>query len=165
MTNIDQIGERVAALINGVKSKGAWAAKHGITLRYCQYLVKDGDRKRSEKKDTNPVRVVELKAGMVVKFGKDGALYTVVAEPAIHEDQDNEHSIILKLDTYKPEPLPKKKKLSTKVIHAIHVRPSDHEVTGTFCGLDETKVQTAGLDADGYGNLSGITCKRCLRKS
>src|SRR5271163_4192309 len=113
MTNIDQIGERVAALIkgaeadkkkiapmlrtvwaeleakkpvNGVKSKGAWAAKHGITLRYCQYLVKDGDRKRSEKKDANPVRVVELKAGMVVKFGKDGVLYTVVAEPAIHED-------------------------------------------------------------------------------
>jgi hypothetical protein len=73
MTDINKIGEEVAALIkgaekdkakiapklrevwtaleaktevNGVKSKGAWAKKFGITLRYCQYIVKDGSRKR-----------------------------------------------------------------------------------------------------------------------
>ena len=93
MTDINKIGEKVAALIkcaekdkakiapklrgvwtaleaktevNGVKSKGAWAKKFGITLRYCQYIVKDGSRKRSEKKDANRVRAVTLKEGSVV---------------------------------------------------------------------------------------------------
>ena len=74
MTDINKLGEQVAALIkgaekdkaqiapmlrevwaalearrvNGVKSEGAWAAKFGITLRDCQYLVKDGSRKCSK---------------------------------------------------------------------------------------------------------------------
>jgi hypothetical protein len=83
MIDINKIGQEVAALIkgaekdkekiapmlrkvwsaleakeevNGVKSKGAWAKKFGITLRYCQYIVKDGSRKRTEKKDANRVR-------------------------------------------------------------------------------------------------------------
>ena len=83
MIDINKIGQEVAALIkgaekdkekiapmlrkvwsaleakeevNGAKSKGAWAKKFGITLRYCQYIVKDGSRKRTEKKDANRVR-------------------------------------------------------------------------------------------------------------
>jgi hypothetical protein len=68
MTDIDKLGEEVAAQIksaeadrvkiapglcrvwaeleakhpvNGVKTKGAGAEKVGITLRYCQYIVKE----------------------------------------------------------------------------------------------------------------------------
>ncbi len=110
MTDINKLGEQVAALIkgaekdkaqiapmlrevwaaleaktevNGVKSKGAWAAKFGITLRYCQYLVKDGSRKRSKREPgssprellkelldvincTLDIRAIRIKAAMVM---------------------------------------------------------------------------------------------------
>jgi len=92
-SNIDKLGEDVAARIktaetdkanigpdlrkiwdaleakqtvNGVASKGAWARKFGITLRYCQYLVKDGSRKRSQ--NTNPVRTAKLVEGRMYEM-------------------------------------------------------------------------------------------------
>jgi hypothetical protein len=90
MTNIDKLGEEVAARIksaetdrasiapdlrkiwaaldakqsvNGCSSKKAWADKFGVTMRYCQYLVRDGSRQR--KKEANPVRVLDgVKVGL-----------------------------------------------------------------------------------------------------
>lgn len=50
---------KVSITINGATSKSQWAAKCGVTLRHCQYLVRDGSRKRSEKSDANRVRVFD----------------------------------------------------------------------------------------------------------
>jgi hypothetical protein len=44
--------------VNGVTSKKDWAKKFNVSLRYCQYLVKDGTRKRNEK-EANRVRVLD----------------------------------------------------------------------------------------------------------
>jgi hypothetical protein len=99
MIDINKIGEEVAALIrgaekdkekiapmlrevwaaldekkevNGVTTKSAWAKKFGITLRYCQYIVKDGSRKRSEKDDANRVRPLALLKELLTCIADEG---------------------------------------------------------------------------------------------
>ena len=54
--------------VNGVTSKKAWAKKFGISLRYCQYLVRDGSRKNQPKANANSVRVLSLKEDMIASF-------------------------------------------------------------------------------------------------
>ena len=71
--------------INGVKSKTAWAEHWKVSMRYCQYVVKDGSRKRSEKKDANPVRVITLKHGSLFKV--DGVTYRI---PEFDPDSANQ---------------------------------------------------------------------------
>jgi 6-pyruvoyl-tetrahydropterin synthase len=123
MTNIDQLGEDVAAKIksaerdkttiapdlrkvwaafdakqevNGVRKKKDWAKKFGVSLRYCQYLVRDGSRKNQR---ANSVRVVTLKEGMVVNF--DGVKY-VIERASLHKTTT---SLILKPVEEKEQPI------------------------------------------------------------
>ena len=87
MVDIDKVGEEAATLlktaeknkeklapllrqvwaaldakqeVNGCKNKKAWATKFGVNLRYAYYLVRDGNRKRPEKKSVNRVHTGSL---------------------------------------------------------------------------------------------------------
>ena len=42
-------------VVSGCKNKGEWAKYANVTTRYCQYIIKDGCRKRIGG-DANPVR-------------------------------------------------------------------------------------------------------------
>jgi hypothetical protein len=66
--------------VNGVKTKKEWAKKFGVTMRYCQYLVRDGSRKDQTRTTvrvldglTVGLRNLELDAGegsVMVEFEK-----------------------------------------------------------------------------------------------
>jgi hypothetical protein len=151
--DINKIGEQVAALIqkaekdkakiapmlchvwtaleakqevNGCKSKGAWAEKFGITLRYCQYIVK-GKRDRSvevKKRDAN--HVVRLTDGQIVSI--NGAKYKVVASESnailVRVDDAPVAKAALKLNTE-----PQRVKVLEGRILQLHVG-SKYEVRG-----------------------------------
>ena len=40
--------------VNGCINKGEWAKFAKVTIRYCQYIVKNGSRKRSDRKKREP---------------------------------------------------------------------------------------------------------------
>jgi hypothetical protein len=159
--------------VNGCKSKGAWAKKCGVTTRYCQYLVRDGSRKR-DNKNANPVRVVTLKTGMLIKISgvtyriPAGTNHPVHAIKKHHKDGTKDVTLrgleMVGMDVEsetKPAP---KKSTKTEVIHAIYQTRSG-SCDSTHCGLDADKVRTAGFDADDIPIETGITCKLCLRKN
>lgn len=80
--------------VNGAKTKTEYAAFLGVDIRYCQYLVKDGSRKRS--KNTNPVRVHWVKPGEIVGFGKRKFTVISIGDPVApmdYEDADGVHSL------------------------------------------------------------------------
>jgi hypothetical protein len=154
--------------VNGFATRKEWCTGFAkVTPRHCEHILYGREPEKPKANSRSRQGVVDLKEGMLVRWhGND--TYRVVSIGVGKDDEVT--SLELFTEAYE-EPLPKKKKKetaskkSTKVVHAIHVRPSDHEVTGTFCGLDEDKVQTVGFDADGNSVLDGVTCKRCLRKS
>lgn len=189
-TDIDKLGEEVAAQIkgaeadnakialglrqvwealeakqevNGVKSKSAWAEKFGVTLRYCQYIVKDGSRKRTRKDDhahEPRVRIIELKQGMVVSIdsvkyriplGQHGYVALEKGKRWIHGGKTfaNLH---LCMEVVEPQPKKTekiKKEPRAKVVHAGH-----DALESTACGIRGPAVLVDDND---------VTCKTCLK--
>lgn len=83
-----------AITINGASSKTEWAKQAKIGMRYCQYVSRDGDRKRSEKeKDANRVRLEGLRVSLGdwyangIKTAEDGrqgfATFSVTKESKV----------------------------------------------------------------------------------
>jgi hypothetical protein len=165
MTDIDKLGEEVAAQIksaeadrvkiapglcrvwaeleakrpvNGVKTKGAWAEKFGITLRYCQYLVKDGDR--TNQKKANSVRIAgfaDLDKAKGVIIG--GVQYTFVLK--MNRDSTAEMHLTVVRDA----------------AEMIHFKPKGS--TARNCG--DKKIDVGFESAD----EKKVTCPECLKKA
>jgi len=77
-------------VVNGCKTRTAWTKKWNISMRYCQYLVRDGSRKNQQTRTT--VRVAKLDALVGKKVSAHGkeflftkemmaALVSMVEEP------------------------------------------------------------------------------------
>lgn len=193
MTDINKLGEEVAALIksaekdrakiapmlrtvwaeleakkevNGVRSKGAWAAKFGITLRYCQYIVKDGSRK-AQKTRTTVRPVVTLKEGMIVSL--NGVKYKVAeGEGAIFLEKNRKYMNAIRLAVTrvedKKEEEPAKKSPAKKSSRVLTFHASDDGYRGV-CG----RLLRGYAGKPIQGNRIAlpnerVDCPRCIEK-
>ncbi len=132
--------------VNGATNKKEWCAFAKITPRYAQYLVRDGSRKR--KKDTNRVRVVVIKEGMLVSFG--GEKFTV--QKASLQSQTI-HMIVRLVEEKQPEVTAKSPKKKEPLRHI-----KDGNSAVSLCGVwhNDKYVATKRHPAN---------CKKCLKLS
>ncbi|MGB8061669.1 MAG: hypothetical protein WCF26_07230 [Candidatus Sulfotelmatobacter sp.] len=126
--------------INGASGKTDWAKQAKISMRMCQYLVKDGNRKRSEREPGSHVTVNLDKATHVIFGGLKYEVEKVDHNPTVK--QFDALTVFCKPRAYKQE---EKKP----------IKHAKHDGYTTWCGKDAAHSNTARAQKH-------ATCPYCI---
>lgn len=165
---------RVAIAINGTKGKTEWAEKFAkVTLRYAQYVRKDGTRKRGKDGDTNPVRSHNVNVGDVLVFGKRKFKVVGIGDPVFPHLEDEQglcrieglaeydHNVLFRLKEIDPKPQQKTDtKRKEKRVPVRHVPDLRLHTKAKYAGRSLCDVKLSEKTTPTKKNPPN--CKKCI---